>query len=86
MSLQVPVLLILHNWDSGMHRTKQLACTAVYWLRIDEDIVNHCMSVCTAPALITKTDLVNSQIPHGCYLRNLGAGSKFMGSNWLVIN
>ena len=41
-SLQAPVLHILHLGHFGMQRMKQLARTAVYWPRIDEDIVNLC--------------------------------------------
>ena len=85
-SLQVPVLHILHLGHFGMQRMKQLARTAVYWLRIDEDIANQChrCSTCAEhqsrppkPPMDATRETFRSRI-------HLDHAINFLGSNWLV--
>ena len=59
---------ILQLGHFGVQRMKQLACTAVYWPRIDEDIVR-VNATGVAPALSTRTDLRNRRIIHGMLLK-----------------
>ena len=88
-SLQVPVLHILHLGHFGMQRMKQLARTAVYWPRIDEDIANQCHRCSTCVEHQSRPPKQPNHpwmLPEKPWSRiHLDHAINFMGSNWLVI-
>jgi len=88
-SLQPQVLQILHAGHFGMQKMKQLARTAVYWPRIDTDIVNQsrCCGVCAehqnAPA---KQPNHPWMLPEKPWSRvHIDHAINFLGSNWLLL-
>jgi len=88
-SLQPQVLQILHSGHFGMQRMKQLARTAVYWPRIDADIVNEsrCCGTCAehqnAP---TKQPNHPWMLPEKPWSRvHIDHAVNFLGSNWLLL-
>ena len=72
-SLQKKVQQVLYLCHFGMQRMKQLARSAVYWLRIDQDI-ERISQQCTAYMQSSRTILPNMPFICGCYQRNHGAG------------
>ena len=68
-SLHPQVLQLLHAGHFGMQRMKQLAQTAVYWPRIDVDIMEQNM---TCGVQNTRMHPRRPLITHGCYLRSHG--------------
>ena len=88
-SLQAPVLHILHLGHFGMQRMKQLARTAVYWPRIDEDIVNLCHRCSTCAEHQSRPPKQPNHpwmLPEKPWSRiHLDHTINFLGSNWLVI-
>eukprot|EP00731_Ephydatia_muelleri_P001282 Em0001g1282a len=88
-SLQAPVLHILHLGHFGMQRMKQLARTAVYWPRIDEDIVNLCHRCSTCAEHQSRPPKQPNHpwmLPEKPWSRiHLDHAINFLGSNWLVI-
>ena len=88
-SLQVPVLHILHLGHFGMQRMKQLARTAVYWPRIDEDIANQCHRCSTCAEHQSRPPKQPNHpwmLPEKPWSRiHLDHAINFLGSNWLVI-
>ncbi|KAL5488608.1 hypothetical protein EMCRGX_G017577 [Ephydatia muelleri] len=88
-SLQAPVLHILHLGHFGMQRMKQLARTAVYWPRIDEDIVNLCHRCSTCAEHQSRPPKQPNDpwmLPEKPWSRiHLDHAINFLGSNWLVI-
>ncbi len=89
LSLQRQVLQILHLGHFGMERMKKLARTAVYWPRIDADIMETCQQ-CTSCAehqrLPQKYASHPWMLPEKPWSRlHLDHAINFMGSNWLVM-
>ena len=72
-----------------MQRMKQLARTAVYWLRIDEDIVNQCHRCSTCAENQSRPPKQPNHpwmLPKKPWSRiHLDHAINFMESNWLVI-
>ena len=88
-SLRPQVLQLLHLGHFGMQRMKQLACTAVYWLRIDADIVDLCHR-CTACAEHQSKPPKPANhpwmLPERPWSRvHVDHAINFLGSNWLVL-
>ena len=89
LSLRPQVLQLLHMGHFGMQRMKQLARTAVYWPRIDADIVDLCHR-CTACAehQIKPPKCANHpwMLPERSWSRvHVDHAINFLGSNWLVL-
>ena len=89
LSLRPQVLQLLHLGHFGMQRMKQLARTAVYWPRIDADIVDLCHR-CTACAehQIQPPKPANHpwMLPERPWSRvHVDHAINFLGSNWLVL-
>ena len=87
-SLRPQVLQLLHLGHFGMQRMKQLARTAVYWPRIDADIVDLCHQ-CTACAehQIKPPKPANHpwMLPEKPWSRvHVDHAINILGSNWLV--
>ena len=88
-SLQSQVLQILHLGHFGMQRMKQLARTAVYWPRIDDDIAQTCRR-CTACAEHQNCPpkLPNHpwMLPEKPWSRvHVDHAINFLGNHWLVM-
>ncbi|XP_062513410.1 uncharacterized protein K02A2.6-like [Corticium candelabrum] len=88
-SLQQEVLKILHEGHFGMQRMKQLARTAVYWLRIDTAIQDMCHR-CTACAghqnKPTKPANHPWMLPEKPWSRiHVDHAIDVMGHHWLVV-
>ncbi|KAL5517830.1 hypothetical protein EMCRGX_G003454 [Ephydatia muelleri] len=88
-SLQPQVLELLHLGHFGMQRMKQLALTAVYWPRIDTDIMNQCQRCSTCAEhrnLPAKAPNHPWMVPEKPWSRlHLDHAINFMGTNWLVL-
>ena len=88
-SLQPQVLELLHLGHFGMQRMKQLARTAVYWPRIDTDIMNQCQRCSTCAEhrnLPAKAPNHPWMVPEKPWSRlHLDHAINFMGTNWLVL-
>lgn len=88
-SLQPQILQILHLGHFGMQRMKQLARSAVYWPRIDADIVNLChqCTTCGEHQNSPAKALVHPwMLPEKPWSRvHLDHAINFLGSNWLVV-
>jgi len=88
-SLQQGVLKILHEGHFGMQRMKQLARSAVYWPRIDNNIQDTCHK-CTACAEHQNKPAKPANhpwmLPEKPWSRiHIDHAIDFMGSNWLII-
>lgn len=88
-TLQRQVLEILHMGHFGMQRMKQLARSAVYWPRIDKDIMEACRQ-CSSCAehqnLPPKETNHPWMLPEKPWTRiHIDHAINFMGSNWLVV-
>ena len=88
-SLQPQVLELLHLGHFGMQRMKQLARTAVYWPRIDTDIMNQCHRCSTCAEhhnMPAKAPNHPWMVPEKPWSRlHLDHAINFMGTNWLVL-
>ena len=88
-SLQPQVLELLHLGHFGMQRMKQLARTAVYWPRIDTDIMNKCHRCSTCAEhqnMPAKAPNHPWMVPEKPWSRlHLDHAINFMGTNWLVL-
>ena len=89
LSLRPQVLQLHHLGHFGMQRMKQLARTAVYWPRIDADIVDLCHR-CTACAehQIQRPKPANHpwMLPERPWSRvHVDHAINFLGSNWLLL-
>ena len=88
-SLQPQVLELLHLGHFGMQRMKQLARTAVYWPRIDTDIMNQCHRCSTCAEhqhMPAKAPNHPWMVPEKPWSRlHLDHAMNFMGTNWLVL-
>ena len=88
-SLQPQVLQLLHAGHFGMQRMKQLARTAVYWPRIDVDIMEQSMTCGTyvehqnAPPKYANHPWMLPEKPWSCV--HIDHAINFLGSNWLVM-
>ena len=87
--LQPQVLQLLHSGHFGMQRMKQLACTAVYWPRIDSDIVKLCHTCSTCAEHQNSPSKLGNHpwmLPEKPWSRvHIDHVINFMGSNWLVM-
>ena len=88
-SLQPQVLELLHLGHFGIQRMKQLACTAVYWPRIDTDITNQCHRCQTCAEHQTKPAKPANHpwmLPEKPWSRiHVDHAINFLGTNWLVL-
>ena len=88
-SLQKEVLKILHLGYFGIQRMKQLACTAVYWPRMDADMAETsklCTSCAENQRLPLKYPLHPWMLSEKPWSRlHLDHAINLMGSNWLVL-
>ena len=88
-SLQKEVLKILHLGHFGIQRMKQLARTAVYWPRMDADILETsklCTSCAENQRLPSKYPIHPWMLPEKPWSRlHLDHAINFMGSNWLIL-
>ena len=87
--LQPHVLQLLHSGHFGMQRMKQLARTAVYWPRIDSDIVNQCHKCNTCAQHQKQPSKAANHpwmLPERPWSRvHIDHAINFLGSNWLVV-
>ena len=88
-SLQRQVLSILHLGHFGIQRMKQLARTAVYWPRIDEDIKRQCQqcgSCAEHQNMPSKPANHPWMLPEKPWSRlHIDHAINFMGRNWLIL-
>ena len=85
-SLQSQVLELLHFSHFGMQRMKQLTRTAVYWPRIDMDIMNQCHRCSTCAEHHNMPANHPWMVPEKPWSRlHLDHAINFMGTNWLVL-
>ena len=88
-SLQKQVLQVLHTSHSGMERMKQLARTAVYWPKIDSqimDLCRGCSSCCEHRNALPKSIVHPWMMPEKPWSRlHVDHAINFLGLNWLVI-
>ena len=88
-SLQQQVLKLLHLGHFGIQRTKQLARTAVYWPRIDYDIVetcHKCYSCAQHQNDPPKQPNHPWMLPERPWSRvHIDHAINFMGRNWLLL-
>ena len=88
-SLQPQVLQLLHAGHFGMQSMKQLARTAVYWPRIDVDIMEQSMTCGTcaehqnAPPKYANHPWMLPEKPWSRV--HIDHAINFLGSNWLVM-
>ena len=89
VKLHSQVLQLLHTGHCGMQRMKQLARTAVYWPRIDDDIVkvSRQCSVCAEHQnLPPKVQNHPWMLPEKPWSRiHIDHAVNILGSNWLVV-
>ncbi len=88
-SLQPQVLQLLHSGHFGMQRMKQLARTAVYWPRIDNDIMEQSRK-CTTCAEHQNNPSKQANhpwmLPEKPWIRlHVDHAINFLGHNWLVL-
>ena len=88
-SLKQGVLQILHQGHTSMQRMKQLARSAVYWPKMDQDINDTCRQ-CTACAQHKKKPEKPAShpwmMPEKLWSRiHVDHAINFLGHNWLVI-
>ena len=87
--LHSQVLQLLHIGHCGMQRMKQLARTAVYWPRIDDDIMKQSRncSVCAEHQnMPTKVTNHPWMLPEKPWSRiHIDHAINFLGSNWLLV-
>ena len=88
-SLQQQVLKLLHLGHFGIQRMKQLARTAVYWPRIDYDIVDTCHKCysCAQHQNDPPKQLNHPwMLPERPWSRvHINHAINFMGRNWLLL-
>ena len=88
-SLQQQVLKLLHLGHFGIQRMKQLARTAVYWPRIDYDIVDTCHKCysCAQHRNDPPKQLNHPwMLPERPWSRvHIDHAINFMGRNWLLL-
>ena len=88
-TLHAEIVHILHMGHFGMQRMKQLARTAVYWPRIDSDIVSQCQRCGTCAEHQNKPAKPTNHpwmLPEKPWSRvHLDHAINFLGSNWLVL-
>lgn len=88
-TLKPQVLDLLHTGHFGMQRMKQLARTAVYWPRINDDIVNlshNCITCAEHQNTPAKHANHPWMLPEKPWSRvHIDHAINFLGSNWLVL-
>lgn len=88
-SLQKQVMDLIHLGHFGMQRMKQLARSAVYWPRIDEDLekaVRTCSACQEHQSKPAKLPNHPWMLPEKPWSRiHIDHAINFMGTNWLVV-
>ena len=88
-SLQDQVLDVLHLGHYGMQRTKRLARSVVYWLRIDQDIERisrQCTTIAEFQNRPAKPAIHSWMLPEKPWRRlHIDHGISFLGHDWLVL-